>query len=125
MQRHRLPYTSLIMERKRLERASKLKYGILHNNFFYFYKPVKADGTQMKNFYVKRLWIPLGQRDGKCIPFATPELAVAAAEDQFYNDKSWKLVDVEDDGTIIMTPEIEKLKIGYRPTRADEGEKAE
>lgn len=79
----------------------------------------------MKNQYVKRIWIPLGQRDGKCIPFDTKEEAEAAADNQFYNTSSWKVVEVEDDGTIIMTPEIEKLQLDYRPTRADEGEKAE
>lgn len=102
-----------------------MKYGVVHNNFFYFYHPEKADGTKAKASYVKQIWIPLGNRDGKCIAFDTEELATAAAENQFYNPRSWKVIEVEDDGTIIDSPEIKKLKLGYRPTKAEEGEKAE
>ena len=112
-------------ENTRETKGNTLKYGIIHNNFFYFYYPVRDDGTKMKTQYLKQVWVPMGRGDTKCIAFDTEEAAISAAEDQYYNERSWKVVEVEDDGTIIMTPEIEKLRLGYRPTRADEGEKAE
>ena len=102
-----------------------MKYGVIHNNFFYFYYPIKADGTKSKKAYVKRIWVPLGQREDNCLAFDTEEEAQQAAENQFYNERSWKIVECDDDGNIINTPEVEKLKLGYRPTKAEEGERVE
>jgi hypothetical protein len=47
----------------------------------------KADGTKSKQQYLKRIWVPLGS-EGKFLVFETQEAATAAAEKQYYNDRS-------------------------------------
>ena len=102
-----------------------MPYGVLHNNFYYFYYPEKADGTKSKTAYVKQIWVPLDMGNDRCIAFETEERAIEIAQDQYYNDRSWKVVELDENGEIIVTPEIEKLQLGYRPTRADEGERVD
>jgi hypothetical protein len=101
-----------------------MPYGVVHNNFWYFYYPVKADGTKSKQQYLKRIWVPLGH-ENTFLKFDTEEAAISAASEQYYNEKSWKVIEIDEEGNPVPSPEVEKLKLGYRPTRADEGERVD
>lgn len=99
---------------KERERFSNMaSYGIIHNNHWYFWHPLKKDGTPMKKKWHKKIWVNWsGSNPDVCQCFDSAEKAQEVAEGLFYNPNSFRIVELDEDAQPIITKDLEELGYG-------------